>query len=78
MNFINFIISMNFRHPVSLHSFVVNREISGTQQAKTEKGNKLNAWGESTVAGCQVPTKATLSLPSSDGQRRENNEKLLG
>ena len=33
--------------------------------------------GGLTLAGCQVPTKATLSLPSSTGQGRENKTKGL-
>lgn len=38
-------------------------------------GNKC---GELTLARCQVPTKATLSLASTDGQGRENITKGLG
>jgi len=39
----------------------------------------LTGWGGLTLAGCQVPTKAALSFPSSAGQGREKqNKRLVG
>ena len=59
-----------------------NRYQSGRLAAHCTKLTGLahvSCSGGLTLAGCQVPTKAALSLPSSAGQGRENiTKRLLG
>ena len=61
-----------------LLSYIPKPEIAEHKEVKDmEKLRVIQICGGLTLAGCQVPTKAALSLPSSAGQGRENIMKSL-
>jgi len=49
-----------------------NENLAPNGQGERNRKETLLSCGELTLAGLQMPTKVTLSLPSSAGQRREN------